>query len=388
VADLDTSVEAEQTRVVFVPDQEKAALAGVSREDVARTLAIAVGGADAGQLHGPGEVSRLPLRLRMARGERSGVEPLRALTVKGRPGVVQVRERGGLRDAPVPIVPLAEVASASAAPAERAIYHKDLRPVAYVYAEAVGRPPAEILADVSADRYDDAAAAAAAPRAARPVGERSYLASGGGEPWALPAGTRVVWNGEGEWKITLEVFRDLGLAFAAALAGIYLLLVLQTRSWAMPWILMISIPLTVIGILPGFWLLNALGGAPVGGHPNPVFFTATAMIGMIALSGIAVRNAILLIEFVHEALRRGESLREALLLAGAVRTRPILLTAGTALLSAVPITLDPIFSGLAWALIFGLLVSTAFTLFVVPVTYDLIYRNRPGHGLPPAREAA
>jgi multidrug efflux pump subunit AcrB len=115
-----------------------------------------------------------------------------------------------------------------------------------------------------------------------------------------------------------------------------------------------------------------------------VFFTATAMIGMIALSGIAVRNAILLIEFVHEALRRGEPLRDALLLAGAVRTRPILLTAGTALLSAIPITLDPIFSGLAWALIFGLLVSTAFTLFVVPVTYDLIYRDRPGHGLPVA----
>jgi multidrug efflux pump subunit AcrB len=295
---------------------------------------------------------------------------------------VQVREGGGLRDAPVPIVPLAELARPELRSPERAVYHKNLRPVAYVYAEAVGRPPAEVIVDVGADLRASAAEAAAEERAPRPVGSRTYFRSGGGDPWALPPGTRVVWSGEGEWKITLEVFRDLGLAFAAALAGIYLLLVLQTGSWAMPWILMISIPLTVIGILPGFWLLKLLAGDPVGGHPNPVFFTATAMIGMIALSGIAVRNAILLIEFVHEALRRGEPLRAALLQAGAVRTRPILLTAGTALLSAIPITLDPIFSGLAYALIFGLVVSTAFTLFVVPVTYDLIYRDRPGHGLP------
>jgi multidrug efflux pump subunit AcrB len=110
------------------------------------------------------------------------------------------------------------------------------------------------------------------------------------------------------------------------------------------------------------------------------------MIGMIALAGIAVRNAILLIEFVHEALRRGVPLREALIQSGAIRTRPILLTAGTAMLAAVPITLDPIFSGLAWALIFGLFVSTAFTLLVVPVTYDLVYRDRPGHGLAPSSE--
>jgi multidrug efflux pump subunit AcrB len=122
-------------------------------------------------------------------------------------------------------------------------------------------------------------------------------------------------------------------------------------------------------------------GSEVGGYPDPVFFTATAMIGMIALSGIAVRNAILLIEFVHVALEQGVSLRAALLQAGAVRSRAIVLTAGTAMLAAIPITLDPIFSGLAWALIFGLSVSTVFTLFVVPVTYDLVYRNRPGHGV-------
>jgi multidrug efflux pump subunit AcrB len=191
----------------------------------------------------------------------------------------------------------------------------------------------------------------------------------------------VVWSGEGEWQITLDVFRDLGLAFATAVLGIYLLLIYQTGSYAMPLILMISIPLTMIGIMPGFWLLNWLAGGVIDGYPDPVFVTATAMIGMIALSGIAVRNAILLIEFVHVALQHGVSLREALLQAGAVRSRAIVLTAGTAMLAAIPITLDPIFSGLAWALIFGLSVSTVFTLFVVPVTYDLVYRNRPGHGL-------
>jgi multidrug efflux pump subunit AcrB len=120
----------------------------------------------------------------------------------------------------------------------------------------------------------------------------------------------------------------------------------------------------------------------VAGSANPVFFTATAMIGVIALAGIAVRNAILLIEFLHRALERGQAFREALLEAGAVRARPIALTAGSALLAAIPITFDPIFAGLAWALIFGLLVSTVFTLLVVPLVYDRVYRDRPGHGLP------
>jgi multidrug efflux pump subunit AcrB len=139
---------------------------------------------------------------------------------------------------------------------------------------------------------------------------------------------------------------------------------------------MISIPLTIIGIVPGFWLLNVISNRPVGGFDNPVFFTATAMIGMIALAGIAVRNAILLIDFIHTAVARGQRLRDAILGSAAVRLRPIVLTAGTAMLAAIPITLDPIFSGLAWALIFGLLVSTTFTLLLIPVVYWMIYGPR------------
>jgi multidrug efflux pump subunit AcrB len=136
---------------------------------------------------------------------------------------------------------------------------------------------------------------------------------------------------------------------------------------------MLSIPLTLIGIMPGFGLLNLLVNRPVGGYANPVFFTATAMIGMIALAGIVVRNGIILIDFIRTGIARGMPLSQAIIEAGAVRFRPIFLTAGTTLLGAWPITLDPIFSGLAWALIFGLFVSTAFTLVVIPMVYMLIY---------------
>jgi multidrug efflux pump subunit AcrB len=127
--------------------------------------------------------------------------------------------------------------------------------------------------------------------------------------------------------------------------------------------------------MPGFWLLNLIVGRPVGGFENPVFFTATGMIGMIALGGIVIRNSIVLIEFIQEAIRSGMEFKEAILRSGAIRMRPILLTAATTALGAWPITLDPIFSGLAWTLIFGLCASTIFTLVVVPVTYYALYRK-------------
>ena len=388
VADVDTTVEDESTRHLFVTDREKAALSGVAADDIARTLSMALDGLDVGRLDDRKEANPLHIRLRLPRDERSGLTPLRALAVKGRPGIAKIREPGGVRDAPIPIVRLGELGRFETLPAGKGIVHKDIEPVVFVYAEAVGRAPAEIVADVAADRTSAQIGATGEPRE---LTWRTYLDSGGGIPWSLPPGTRVDWLGEGELDITVDVFRDLGIAFSVALVGIYFLLVYQTASYAMPLILMISIPLTFIGIMPGFWLLNALFAGSVGGYPNPTFFTATAMIGMIALAGIAVRNAILLIEFLHVALGRGVALREALLQAGAVRMRAIVLTAGTAMLAAIPITLDPVFSGLAWALIFGLIVSTAFTLLIVPVTYDLVYRSRPGHGVPksgPERGAA
>ena len=186
-----------------------------------------------------------------------------------------------------------------------------------------------------------------------------------------PPGYRVNYAGEGEWKITVQVFRDLGIAFAGALVGIYILLVLQTSSFTMPLVIMVAIPLTMIGVMPGFALLNLLFTTPVQGFGNPIYFTATAMIGMIALAGIVVRNSIILIDFIHHHLDRGVSLEEAVLRSGAVRFRPILLTALAAMFGSWVITLDPIFSGLAWSFIFGLFASTAFSLVVVPVIFYL-----------------
>ena len=193
---------------------------------------------------------------------------------------------------------------------------------------------------------------------------------------SMPAGIRVEWAGEGEWEITLRVFRDMGIAFVAALIGIYILLIIQIGSFSMPLLIMTAIPLTIIGIMPGFWFLNLVTNRPIGGFENPVFFTATSMIAMMALGGIVVRNSIVLIEFINGALKQGLPLREAILNSGATRFRPIVLTAATTALGAWPITLDPIFSGLAWALIFGLFASTLFTLVIVPVVYYLIFRFR------------
>ncbi len=202
---------------------------------------------------------------------------------------------------------------------------------------------------------------------------------------SVPDNIEVVWSGEGEWKITVDVFRDLGIAYGAALLGVFVVMLIQTGLPAVSGIIMLAIPLTVIGIMPGFWILNVLS-SDIGNYPNPALFTATAMIGMIALAGIVVRNSLVLIEFVQQSLAEGRSLHDALIESGVVRMRPILLTAGTTLLGNVVITLDPIFNGLAWAIIFGITASTIFTLLVVPVVYNLAYQNTKGHGLPQMEE--
>jgi multidrug efflux pump subunit AcrB len=349
VRDVDDTVEDDQKKLAFVLDKEKASLNGINTQQIASTVRLAVEGhqpgeetmmtAGQGALHLRREMNPLRIVLRAPVAERSSHVDLEQLTVTNATGdVIQIAEFGQFE----------QVVE------DKTIYHKNLHRVVYVFAELAGRPPAEAVLSMQSRLRDNPA----------------------------PHGVEVRWAGEGEWKITLDVFRDLGIAFGAACLGIYVLLIWQTGSYGMPLLLMVAIPLTIIGILPGFWLLNLVKNVEIGGYPNPVFFTATGMIGMIALSGLATRNAILLIEFVHEELHGGASLRDALLKSGAVRFRPIFLTAGTAMLGAWPITLDPVFSGLAWSLIFGLLVSTAFTLVVVPAVYWLIYAHRPGHGLP------
>jgi multidrug efflux pump subunit AcrB len=323
-------------RLEFLLDRKKAALNGVTAAEAAQTLAIALGGQAAGSVHITSERSPLLIKLRMPRAARSNVTGLMAVKVRGASGK---------------LVALGELGEFKRSTEEQPIYHKDLRRVAMVMAGTAGISP---------------------------VNEVLWLEEHTAH--MLPPGYTINWTGEGEWHITVTVFRDLGIAFGAALFFIYVLLVAQTGSLAMPLIIMAAIPLTMIGIMPGFFLLNLLTNRPVAGFADPTFFTATAMIGMIALAGIVVRNSIILIDFIHRGSARGLSLEEAILEAGAIRLRPIALTAGAAMLGSAVITLDPIFSGLAWAFIFGIFASTAFTLIVVPLIYYLVYRHRGASG--------
>lgn len=375
VVDVDDVREAAQRKIVFVTDKEKAALNGISTEQISATLAMAVGGNAAGLVRAERERNPLRIELQLPVEHRTNTEDLARLHIKG--------ERGQL-------VPLAELGRWETSRVDQMIYHKNLQRVAYVFAETAGRPPADVVIDILADRArtgaipQDAKVVGSgwvADRAPRDVGSRTFFSNGSLIAWNVPASFTVDFAGEGEWKITLDVFRDLGLAFGAAMIGIYILLVAQTGSFAIPLVVMLAIPLTVLGVMPGFWLLNAVSAHNVGGFLDPVYFTATGMIGMIALAGIVTRDSIILVDFIHLSLSRGRSLFDAIMESRVVRLRPILLTAFAAMLGAVPIIIDPIFSGLAWSLIFGLFASTLFTLFVIPVAYWLIYANVPGHGV-------
>jgi len=366
VVEVDTSVEDPHQRLRFVTDKTKAALSGVSTTDINQIIAMANHGYVAGHLQQPGEALPLPVLMRLAPEQRVSLHDFERLQVKGRAGITQASSAQGLDAAPQPLVALGELGTFERAAAEQAIQRKDLRPVVYVTAELSGRPPADVIADLVADRGGEVGAA-------NPWQGRSFLSAGGGDGWQLADDIEVRWTGEGEWRITVDVFRDMGLAFAFALVAIFFVLRIQTASVALSLIIMAAIPLTVIGIMPGFWLLNMVGEREVAGAPDPVLFTATAMIGMIALAGIVVRNSLILVEFVTQARDRGASVTEALLEAGHVRMRPVLLTAGTTLLGNLVIILDPVFSGLALAIIFGIIASTLLTLVVVPVVYLLVF---------------
>lgn len=329
VVDVDTSVETDQPRFRFFIDRHKAALSGLSQAQIARSLAIAESGEAVGRVHV--DTERLPLEifLRWPVVPRSSILDLGQLYLKTPTGA---------------LMPLRETGDFAYDLAPKSIMRKNLERVVFVTGDTAGVSPVNAILHLM-----------------REV-DRKPLASG----------FQVKWNGEGEWKITVDVFRDLGIAFAGALVGIYILLVLQTHSYGMPLVIMVAIPLTLIGVMPGFALLNLFFAGKVGQYADSIFFTATGMIGMIALAGIVVRNSIILLDFIHHNLDRGLPLKDAVLQSGAVRFRPILLTAGAAMFGSWVITLDPIFSGLAWSFIFGLFASTAFSLVVVPLIYYLL----------------
>jgi multidrug efflux pump subunit AcrB len=239
---------------------------------------------------------------------------------------------------------------------DKAIHHKNQKPVVYVVGDA-GGPGAE---KAESPVYGVLGIGGALDRYRPPEGYRveQYYAA---QPWSEE---RVSVKWDGEWHITYETFRDMGIAFAAAMLLIYLLIVGQFQSFVTPLVIMAPIPLTLIGILPGHWLTGS-------------YFTATSMIGFIALAGIIVRNSILLVDFIQLEEQAGVPLREAVIKAGVIRTRPILLTAAALMVGAFVIILDPIFQGLAVSLLFGVGASTLLTLVVIPVLYYHVIGPRP-----------
>ena len=336
VVDIDDTIEAHQTRYHFLVDRTKAGLHGITEEDIVHSAKIFLGGESPSIMHSGTEREPLEINLRLPLLLRSRPEDMGPLRVKARDGSM---------------VPFNELGTLTTTTIEQTIYRKNLERVVYVTAEMAGRSPGEAILDLAKATRNN----------------------------PLPPDFSVKWSGEGEWKITLEVFRDLGLAFAGALILIYILLVQQTESFSIPLVIMVAIPLTLIGILPGFALLNVFFTHTIGKYPDSIFFTATGMIGMIALAGIVVRNSIILIDFIQGRTRAGVDPKQAIVESGAVRLTPICLTAGAAIFGSWIITLDPVFSGLAWSFIFGIFASTAFTLLVVPMIYHLIYGKTSGY---------
>jgi multidrug efflux pump subunit AcrB len=327
IVDVDDTLEAAQPRLLVAVDRARAARLGVSQSSIVAAIATGVRGEDASYLHD--ESSRRPVPIRLELGE----------AVKADPNAIA---RLRVRNAAGKLVPLSEVTHIERTTREQAVYHKDLLPMVMVTGDLSGK--------LDSPLYGMAAIAGALPAAGADGGIAQYFVRQPTDPY-VPS---MKWDGE--WQVTYETFRDMGLAYAVGLILIYLLVVAQFRSYSVPLIIMAPIPLTLIGILPGHALLGRQ-------------FTATSMIGMIALAGIIVRNSILLVDFIRQEVARGVPLADAVVNAGAVRARPIALTGLAAMAGAFFILDDPIFSGLAVSLIFGILVSTVLTLVVIPVVY-------------------
>jgi multidrug efflux pump subunit AcrB len=322
IVGIDTSVEDPAPRLTLKVDQAKAALLAVTRRDVVETMRAGLSGSDVSPLHDG--VSKYAVPVRIALPPETHGELGQFLKL-------------GVRSAQGTLVPLSELTHTAASLRDQPIHHKNLLPVAYVLADQAGR--------VDSPLYGMFAA-----RSRLPEVEERFI-----EPPSDPYRAYAL-KWDGEWQVTYETFRDMGLAYAVGLILIYLLVVAQFGSYLVPLVIMAPIPLTLIGVMPG----HALFGAN---------FTATSMIGMIALAGIIVRNSILLVDFVNLRLAEGVPLADAVKQSAAARAKPILLTALAAMLGALFILDDPIFNGLAISLVFGIAVSTLLTLVVIPVLY-------------------
>jgi multidrug efflux pump subunit AcrB len=337
VVDVDWSVEDDQPKYRLVVDKEKAALNGISTEHIARTLRLALEGMPVGLLHDASEKEDVPIVLRLPRQERSALTDLLSMRLLGTEGR---------------LVPLGELVRVESVVADKSIHHKNLMPVVYVTADVAGQEESPVYALLKLTRELDRWRLPEGYQLQRYVARQPFLAD------------RYAMKWDGELHITYEVFRDLGLAFAAVLVLIYILVVGWFQSFKTPVTIMAAIPFSLVGIVPAHAALGA-------------FFTATSMIGFIAGAGIVVRNSIILVDFIELRRRQGVPLAEAVIEAGAVRFRPMLLTAAAVVVGAAVILFDPIFQGLALSLMAGEVASLLLSRMAVPVLYYLSERRTP-----------
>ncbi|QDX80011.1 multidrug transporter AcrB [Denitratisoma sp. DHT3] len=340
VVGVDDTVDADAPKVLLRVDQAKAALLGVAQKDIAEVVRLGLSGEDVTPLHDGESKYEIPVRVVLPAERQDSLDQLLKLRVRADAA------HGGK------LVPVSELVTAQPTLRDKTIHHKDLLPVVYVTGDMGGRLDSPLYGMFDArGRLKDLAL----PEGG---GLGEYFIRQPGDPYA---GYAIKWDGE--WQVTYETFRDMGAAYAVGLILIYLLVVAHFRSYLVPLIIMAPIPLTIIGVMPGHALLGAQ-------------FTATSMIGMIALAGIIVRNSILLVDFVRQQVDAGMGLAEAVIQSAAVRAKPIALTGLAAMLGALFILDDPIFNGLAISLIFGILVSTLLTLVVIPVLYYAAMHGR------------
>ena len=340
VVDVDWFMEDDHPRYHLIVDREKSALHGISVQQIAETLQLALGGKQVGLLHQPREREDVPLLLTLPLAERAGIQRLQNLNIQGADGA---------------LVPLSSLTRAEMTSPDKSIYHKNLMPVVYVIGDVAGERESPVYAILEMRRK------IAALELPEGYAVRQHTAD-------IPqSDRRFAMKWDGEWHITYEVFRDLGMAFGVVLILIFVLVVGWFQSFSTPLVIMVAIPFSLIGILPAHWAMGA-------------FFSATSMIGFIAGAGIVVRNSIILVDFIELRLREGMPLDKAVVDAGAVRFRPMMLTAAAVVVGASVILFDPIFQGLAIALMAGEVASLLFSRMTVPILYFLDKRWEFAHG--------
>ncbi len=337
---IDDSVTADGSKIHLHVLQSKAALLGVAQSDIVDTLRMALRGEDVTPLHNTDAKFAIPVRIALPAERLGSLDALLQLRIRSRDGR---------------LLPVSELVEVRQEAREKVVYHKDLLPVVYVVADMGGALDSPLYGLFAARGALAERPLTGIAHAGGTLGERFIS-----QPPAADAGYSLKWDGE--WQITYETFRDMGIAYLVGLILIYLLVVAHFKSYLLPLIIMAPIPLTVIGVMPGHALLGSQ-------------YTATSMIGMIALAGIIVRNSILLVDFIRQQYDAGLPLREAIVQSAAVRAKPIALTGLAAMLGALFILDDPIFNGLAISLLFGIFVSTLLTLVVIPVLYYAAFRK-------------